>query len=151
MIKFDQVWSNLDRSDRIWSETNYHFYYYQGQIDWWLRICKMWKEWKKFGERYSSSSSWKIASSELAHPGGRELKTRFKEGFYSFPVLKQTNWVLGLNIYIQNLSYKVGLLDMIFLLLRRFFFLYRFLEKYVHGSVKLLQEEFNLRINLLEI
>ena len=37
---------------------------------------------KKFEERCSSSSSWKIAISELAHPGGRELKNYFS--FYEF-------------------------------------------------------------------
>ena len=41
--KLDQVWSNLDRSDRIWSLSNYHFYY-QGQVNW-LKRLKIWEIW----------------------------------------------------------------------------------------------------------
>ena len=41
---FDQEWSNLDRSDRIWSKTNYHLYH-QVQVDW-LKRLKIMENWK---------------------------------------------------------------------------------------------------------
>ena len=82
MWNFDQVWSSLIQFGQIWSNLiRSPFYHYQGQVDWWLRICKMWKKVENFGR----VSSWKIASSELAHPCGRELKNRYWFHQYIMP------------------------------------------------------------------
>ena len=74
ILKNDQIWSSLIQFGQIWSnliQTKWPYLLSRGSRLIEKEFVKCGKS-GKFGQKVSS---WKIASSELAHPGGRELKT----------------------------------------------------------------------------